>query len=102
MVNTFPVLTTQETIDGYHYFSDMTITPTTPEPVAEPQADERPVDDKDKKQAKARAKVILQGRNADDVLDARPDDKLMEKVEQEIAQSSDETDLLNNNSPQEQ
>lgn len=81
--------------------SDMTITPTTPEPVAEPQADERPVDDKDKKQAKARAKVILQGRNADDVLDARPDDKLMEKVEQEIAQSSDETDLLNNNSPQE-
>ena len=26
---------------------------------------------------------------------------LMEKVEQEIAQSSDETDLLNNNSPQE-
>lgn len=81
--------------------SDMTITPTTPEPVAEPQADERPVDDKDKKQAKARAKVILQGRNADEVLDARPDDKLMEKVEQEIAQSSDETDLLNNNSPQE-
>ncbi|HCI31454.1 MAG TPA: mechanosensitive ion channel protein MscS, partial [Psychrobacter sp.] len=57
--------------------------------------------DKDKKQAKARAKVILQGRNADEVLDARPDDKLMEKVEQEIAQSSDETDLLNNNSPQE-
>ncbi|BBI69814.1 hypothetical protein PKHYL_40050 [Psychrobacter sp. KH172YL61] len=43
----------------------------------------------------------MQGRNADEVLDARPDDKLMEKVEQEIAQSSDETDLLNNNSPQE-
>ena len=81
--------------------SDMTITSTTPEPTVERQNNENPVDDKDKKQAKARAKVILQGRNADEVLDARPDDKLMEKVEQEIAQSSDETDLLNNNSPQE-
>ncbi|MDV2859771.1 mechanosensitive ion channel family protein [Psychrobacter sp. CAM01] len=58
-------------------------------------------DDKDKEQAKARAKTILQGRSASDVLDARPDDKLMEKVEQEIAENSDETDLLNNNSPQE-
>ncbi|GLR28011.1 Small-conductance mechanosensitive channel [Psychrobacter pacificensis] len=81
--------------------SDMTITPTTPEPTFIHQDNENPVDNKDKKQAKARAKVILQGRNADEVLDARPDDKLMEKVEQEIAQSSDETDLLNNNSPQE-
>ncbi|WP_394213295.1 mechanosensitive ion channel domain-containing protein [Psychrobacter piscatorii] len=81
--------------------SDMTITSTTPEPKVERQNNDIPVDDKDKKQAKARAKVILQGRNADEVLDARPDDKLMEKVEQEIAQSSDETDLLNNNSPQE-
>ena len=81
--------------------SDMTITSTTPEPTLTHQNNENPVDDKDKKQAKARAKVILQGRNADEVLDARPDDKLMEKVEQEIAQSSDETDLLNNNSPQE-
>ncbi len=81
--------------------SDMTITSTTPEPTFTHQDNENPVDDKDKKQAKARAKVILQGRNADEVLDARPDDKLMEKVEQEIAQSSDETDLLNNDSPQE-
>ncbi|WP_286708421.1 mechanosensitive ion channel domain-containing protein [Psychrobacter sp. UBA2514] len=81
--------------------SDMTITSTMPEPTLTHQDNENPVDDKDKKQAKARAKVILQGRNADEVLDARPDDKLMEKVEQEIAQSSDETDLLNNNSPQE-
>ena len=47
------------------------------------------------------AKYILQGRNADEVLDARPDAKLMEKVEQEIAENSDETDLLNSNSPQE-
>ena len=81
--------------------SDMTITSTTPEPTVTHQNNGNLVDDKDKKQAKARAKVILQGRNADEVLDARPDDKLMEKVEQEIAQSSDETDLLNNNSPQE-
>ena len=81
--------------------SDMTITSTTPEPTFTHQDNENPVDDKDKTQAKARAKVILQGRTADEVLDARPDDKLMEKVEQEIAQSSDETDLLNNNSPQE-
>jgi small conductance mechanosensitive channel len=60
-----------------------------------------PIENKDKKQAKARAKHILQGRNADEVLDARPDQKLMEKVEQEIAENSDETDLLSNNSPQE-
>ncbi len=65
------------------------------------QAVETIVEDKDKKQAKARAKHILQGRNADEVLDARPDEKLMEKVEQEIAENSDETDLLSNNSPQE-
>ena len=65
------------------------------------QAIETTVEDKDKKQAKARAKHILQGRNADEVLDARPDEKLMEKVEQEIAENSDETDLLSNSSPQE-
>lgn len=81
--------------------SDMTITPTIPKPAETNQVSESHTDDQDKKQAKARAKTILQGRSADEVLDARPDDKLMEKVEQEIAQSSDETDLLNNNSPQE-
>ncbi|MBH0005585.1 mechanosensitive ion channel family protein [Psychrobacter sp. SWN149] len=81
--------------------SDMTVTTSTSEPTVKNQNDESHIDDQDKKQAKARAKVILQGRSADDVLDARPNDKLMEKVEQEIAQSSDETDLLNSNSPQE-
>ena len=65
------------------------------------QAAETTIEDKDKQQAKARAKHILQGRNADQVLDARPDEKLMEKVEQEIAENSDETDLLSNSSPQE-
>lgn len=60
-----------------------------------------PLLDKDKKQAKARAKQILQGQSAADVLDARPDQKLMEKVEQEIAENSDTTDLLDKNSPQE-
>jgi len=81
--------------------SDMTITPITPKVTDKNQNEDSSVDDKDKKQAKARAKLILQGRNADEVLNARPDDKLMEKVEQEIAESSNETDLLNNNSPQE-
>ncbi|ALF59674.1 mechanosensitive ion channel family protein [Psychrobacter urativorans] len=59
------------------------------------------LDDKDKKQAKARAKIILQGESAEDVLNSRPDGKLMEKVEQEIAESSNEPDLLDKNSPQE-
>ena len=65
------------------------------------QSAEMVVEDKDKKQAKARAKYILQGRNANEVLDARPDEKLMEKVEQEIAENPHETDLLSNSSPQE-
>lgn len=81
--------------------SNMTITPMTPETVDENQADVSTIDNKDKQQAKARAKHILQGRNAEEVLSARPDDKLMEKVEQEIAESSNETDLLDSNSPQE-
>ena len=81
--------------------ADMTVTPTTPESIAINKADDSSADDKDKKQAKARAKYILQGRNAEEVLSARPDQKLMEKVEQEIAENSDETDLLSNNSPQE-
>ena len=81
--------------------ADMTITPTTPESIDINKVDNSSADDKDKKQAKARAKYILQGRNAEEVLSARPDEKLMEKVEQEIAESSDETDLLSNNSPQE-
>lgn len=81
--------------------ADMTITPTTPGSIDINEVDNSSADDKDKKQAKARAKYILQGRNAEEVLSARPDEKLMEKVEQEIAENSDETDLLSNNSPQE-
>ena len=54
-----------------------------------------------KKRAKERAKQILQGVNAEEVLTAHPDKKLMEKVEQEIADSSNDTDLLDKNSPQE-
>jgi hypothetical protein len=75
--------------------------PTISTTMEDTQDEERNIDDKDKQQAKARAKHILQGHNAEEVLNARPDDKLMEKVEQEIAESSDETDLLNSNSPQE-
>lgn len=78
-----------------------TMTPTISTTTDDTQDEERSTDDKDKQQAKARAKHILQGHNAEEVLNARPDDKLMEKVEQEIAESSDETDLLNSNSPQE-
>ena len=59
------------------------------------------LDDKDKKQAKARAKHILQGEDTDDILNPRPDEKLMEKVEQEIAESSNEPDLLDKSSRQE-
>ena len=80
--------------------SGATLTTTVPSTTSSNQVPSS-TDDKDKEQAKARAKTILQGRSASDVLDARPDDKLMEKVEQEIAENSDETDLLNNNSPQE-
>ncbi|WP_058369749.1 mechanosensitive ion channel domain-containing protein [Psychrobacter sp. ENNN9_III] len=76
--------------------SEMTVTPMPP--VAE---NEQTTDDKDKQQAKARAKQILNGNNSEDIFDARPDEKLMEKVEQEIAENSDETDLLDKNSPQE-
>ncbi|MFG6667483.1 mechanosensitive ion channel domain-containing protein [Halomonas sp. HNIBRBA4712] len=50
--------------------------------------------DKEKQQAKARAQQILKGEQTDGVFDARPDEKLMKKVEEEIAQTSSETDLL--------
>ena len=63
--------------------------------------DKNSLDDKDKKQAKARAKQILEGEDVDDILNPRPDEKLMEKVEQEIAESSNEPDLLDKNSRQE-
>ncbi|ARS54157.1 mechanosensitive ion channel family protein [Kushneria konosiri] len=51
--------------------------------------------------ARARAKRILQDPGAETLFDARPDDKLKEKVEQEIAQNADETDLLNSRAPKE-
>lgn len=81
--------------------TDMSITPITPEPSKSIDADEVSSDDEEKRRAKARAKLILQSPDADDMFDARPDAKLMEKVEQEIAESSDETDLLSSSSPQE-
>lgn len=54
-----------------------------------------------KKQAKQRARQILGNREVDEVLDTRPDPKLMQKVEEEIMDSSGEEDLLDKNSPQE-
>ena len=80
--------------------SEITVKPTAPEQI-ESKSENKVVDDDDKKQAKARARQILQGADADEVLDARPDEKLKEKVEQEIADNTGETDLLNTNSPQE-
>ena len=84
----------EATIEG------LTIEPTSPE-ISETISNKRVVDDEDKQRAKARAKQILQGTEADEVLDARPDQKLKEKVEQEIADNTGEIDLLNKNSPQE-
>lgn len=85
--------------------ADLTITPTVVEEQKQATSTKGievdNIDDQEKKRAKARAKYILQGRSADEVLDARPDQKLKEKVEQEIAENTGETDLLNNNSPQE-
>ncbi|BFM04615.1 hypothetical protein Psyaliredsea_32620 [Psychrobacter alimentarius] len=77
------------------------VSPTIAATIDQDQDNAVSIDDKDKQQAKARAKQILQGHDAKEVLDARPNDKLMEKVEQEIAESSDETDLLDSASPQE-
>ena len=53
-----------------------------------------------KEQAKQRARQILGNREVDEVLDTRPDPKLMQKVEEEIMDSSGEEDLLDKNSPQ--
>ncbi|GAA0324724.1 mechanosensitive ion channel domain-containing protein [Psychrobacter aestuarii] len=69
-----------------------------PVPTDTPAVD---TESKDKAEAKARAKQVLQGCDTSDVLDARPDDKLREKVEQEIAESEGTNDLLDSSSPQE-
>ncbi len=84
-----------------HDAPELTVTTRPAETTSQQRAEDSHIDDQDKQRAKARAKSILQGHSADEVLDARPDIKLMEKVEQEIAESTDETDLLNSNSPQE-
>ena len=86
--------------------SEIIMTPAASMPASTSNGDEfsfNPItlDDKDKKQAKARARHILQGEDTDDILNPRPDEKLMEKVEQEIAESSNEPDLLDKNSRQE-
>ncbi|WP_447556049.1 mechanosensitive ion channel domain-containing protein [Vreelandella sp. EE22] len=60
----------------------------------------QPTATNDKRDAKARAQQVLEG-ECDGVFDARPDEKLMKKVEQEIAQNSDGTDLLDKRSARE-
>lgn len=64
------------------------------------QSDET-IDDQAKQQARARSRHVLSRQDADEVLDARNDNKLLDKVKQEIADTNKETDLLNKNSPQE-
>ena len=74
----------------------VTVSQTTTKP-SSPATEQQAV----KKEAKERAKRVLQGGAADEVLDTQPDTKLMEKVNQEIAENADDTDLLDHNSPQE-
>ncbi|WP_227428818.1 mechanosensitive ion channel family protein [Psychrobacter sp. I-STPA6b] len=59
-----------------------------------------PAEAQKKIEAKQRAKKVLSEGSVDDILDARPDTKLMEKVEEEIAEAG-ASDLLDNHSPQE-
>ncbi|SUD91982.1 mechanosensitive ion channel domain-containing protein [Psychrobacter phenylpyruvicus] len=61
----------------------------------------RKADNLEKEKAKERAKAILGNTQVDEVLDARPDPKLMQKVEEEIQDNSGDQDLLDCNSPQE-
>ncbi|WP_182405694.1 mechanosensitive ion channel domain-containing protein [Psychrobacter sp. GP33] len=91
----------QNTTDAHQRLSDIMVAPNTSIPKSQSHTNKITLDDRDKEQAKARAKQILHGENTDDILNARPDGKLMEKVEQEIAEHTNETDLLSNDSPQE-
>ena len=54
-----------------------------------------------KEKAKQRAKQILGDEQSEEVLDARPDPKLMQKVEEEIQDHGGDKDLLDGNSLQE-
>ncbi|GHC33047.1 hypothetical protein GCM10010082_29510 [Kushneria pakistanensis] len=60
-----------------------------------------PSDGSDRHPARSRAQQILRDPSAEALFDARPDEKLMKKVEQEIARTTDKTDLLNQRAPQE-
>ncbi|NDY70897.1 mechanosensitive ion channel protein MscS [Desulfobacter hydrogenophilus] len=55
----------------------------------------------EKVEAKARAKQILDGVDAEDMLDAQPNSNLMEKLEEEIKENTGDKDLLSQNSLQE-
>ena len=88
-------------IDAHNQPSDLIVNSDSTMTTIPLSKDNISLDDKDKKQAKARARKILQGESADELFNARPDEKLMEKVEQEIAENADRPDLLDQNSPQE-
>ncbi|PNK61864.1 BON domain-containing protein [Psychrobacter sp. FDAARGOS_221] len=61
----------------------------------------KPSDELQKARAKQRAQQILAKADPDEILDTRPDPKLMQKVEEEIQDTSGDTDLLSHDSPQE-
>ena len=82
-----------------HSPPNVTLHPTMPE--SQTATGLTPIDDMEKQQARERARQILRSQGADSVFDARPDEKLMAKVDQEIAENAGETDLLNKHSPQE-
>lgn len=86
---------------GENALTGVTITSTISEAKDSTSIKSKNLEDTDKMQAKVRAKQILRGPDVNEILDARPNEKLKEKVEQEIADHSGETDLLNQNSPQE-
>ncbi|WP_456267474.1 mechanosensitive ion channel [Kushneria sp. AK178] len=74
----------------------------TPAPASSRSSTAPPTNDgSDRHPARSRAQQILRDPSAEALFDARPDEKLMKKVEQEIARTADQTDLLNQRAPQE-
>ncbi|WP_227672889.1 mechanosensitive ion channel family protein [Psychrobacter lutiphocae] len=61
----------------------------------------RQAEEAQKARAKQRAQQILAKADPDEILDTRPDPKLLQKVEEEIQDNTGDKDLLNKNSPQE-
>lgn len=58
-------------------------------------------DEQYRQAAKARAQQVLEGCAVDELMDTRPDHKLMQRIEEEIQDNRGEKDLLSSDSPQE-